>query len=178
MKMLPFFQSEPIGIRNGSEGCIGANRQLGNPSTVAEQVPACPGPSGDEIWSRDQEKMSERPEAACRPSRASSITSNGSCTSAGDSPEKGKKGIKGILTSALKKMKKTKPLSGKCSSILLAPPHRPQLSLEGLDKVKNCPLEKKGHPQIEVTCPRSLGKHGLRGTCPQVPVLWYPGHNP
>ncbi|XP_005243030.2 tumor necrosis factor alpha-induced protein 2 [Falco peregrinus] len=112
MKMLPFFQSGPIGIRNGSEGCVGANRQLENPATsVAEQIPARPEPSGDEIWSRDQEKMSERPEAACRPSRASSITSNGSCTSAGDSPEKGKKGIKGILTSALKKMKKTKPPS-------------------------------------------------------------------
>lgn len=111
MKMLPFFQSGPIGIRDGSEGCIGANRQLENPSTsVAE-------PSGDEIWSKDQEKMSERPEGACRPSRASSITSNGSCTSAGDSLEKGKKGIKGMLTSALKKMKKTKPPSGKHSSL-------------------------------------------------------------
>lgn len=126
MKMLPFFQSGPIGIRNGSEGCIGANRELENASTsVAEQVLVHPEPSGDEIWSRDQEKMSERPEAACRPSRASSITSNGSCTSAGDSPEKGKKGIKNILTSAFKKMKKTKPPSGKCSSVLLAPPHRP-----------------------------------------------------
>lgn len=126
MKMLPFFQSGPIGIRNGSEGCIGANRQLENPSTsVAEQAPACPEPSGEEIWSKDQEKMSERPEGACRPSRASSITSNGSCTSAGDSPEKGKKGIKGMLTSALKKIKKTKPPSGKCFSILLALPRRP-----------------------------------------------------
>ncbi|XP_064009052.1 tumor necrosis factor alpha-induced protein 2 [Pogoniulus pusillus] len=110
MKMLPFFQSGPIGIRNGSEGCIGSNRQLENPST---SVAACPEPSGDEIWSRDKEKMNERPEAACRPSRASSITSNESCVSAGDSPEKGKKGIKGILTSALKKMKKNKAPSVK-----------------------------------------------------------------
>ncbi|XP_030308430.1 tumor necrosis factor alpha-induced protein 2 [Calypte anna] len=114
MKMLPFFQNGPIGIRKGSEGCIDANRQLENPSaSVAEQVSACLEPSGDEIWSRYQQKMNERPEAACRPSRTSSITSNGSCTSAGDSPEKGKKGIKGILTSALKKMKKTKPPSVK-----------------------------------------------------------------
>lgn len=179
MKLLPFFQSGPIGIRNGSEGCIGANRQLENPSTsVAEQGPACPEPSGDEIWSRDQEKMSERPEAACRPSRASSITSNGSCTSSGDSPEKGKKGIKGIFTNALKKMKKIKPPSGKCSSILLAPPHRPWFPLEGLHKVKNCPLEKQGHRQTEVTWPRSLRKHGLRETRPQVLVLWYQGHTP
>ncbi|XP_010116754.1 PREDICTED: tumor necrosis factor alpha-induced protein 2-like, partial [Chlamydotis macqueenii] len=113
MKMLPFFQSGPIGIRNGSEGCIGANRQLENSlQSVAEQAPVCPEPSGDEIWSKDQ-KMHEKPEAAGRPSRASSITSNGSCTSSGDSPEKGKKGIKGIFTSALKKMKKSKPLSVK-----------------------------------------------------------------
>jgi len=165
MKMLPFFQSGPIGIRNGSEGCIGENRQLENPSTpVAEKVPACPEPSVDDIWSRDQEKMSERPETACRPSRASSITSNGSCTSAGDSPEKGKKGIKGIFTSALKKMKKVKPPSGKCSSNLVVPPQRPQLALEGLHKVENCPLEQQGYWQVEVTWPRSLGKHGLRGT--------------
>ncbi|XP_010006463.1 PREDICTED: tumor necrosis factor alpha-induced protein 2 [Chaetura pelagica] len=114
MKMLPFFQSGPIGTRNGSESCIGANRQLENPSTsVAGRVPTCPEPSVDEIWTRYQEKMSERPEAACRPSRASSITSNGSCTSAGDSPEKGKKGIKDILTNAFKKIKKTKPPSVK-----------------------------------------------------------------
>lgn len=126
MKMLPFFQSGPIGIRNGSEGCIGANRDLENLLTsVAEQVPACPEPSGDEIWSRDQKKMSEMPGAACRPSRASSITSSGSCSSTGDSPEKGKKGIKKTLMSALKKIVKTKPPSGKCSSILPAPLHWP-----------------------------------------------------
>ncbi|KAM6445318.1 tumor necrosis factor alpha-induced protein 2 [Rhynochetos jubatus] len=114
MKMLSFFQSGPIGMRGESEGCIGANRQLANPSSsVADQVSACPEPSGDEIWSRVQEKMSERPERACRPSRASSITSNGSCTSAGDSPEKGKKGIKEIFTNAFKKMIKTKPPSVK-----------------------------------------------------------------
>uniref|UniRef100_A0A8B9DSE0 TNF alpha induced protein 2 n=1 Tax=Anser cygnoides TaxID=8845 RepID=A0A8B9DSE0_ANSCY len=109
MKMLPFFQSGPIGIRNGSAGCIKVNGQLENPATsVAEQVPACPGPSGDEIWSRNQEKMSERPEAAGRTSRASSITSTGSCTSAGDGLEKGKKGIKGMFTTAFKKMIKTR----------------------------------------------------------------------
>lgn len=110
MKMLPFFQSGPIGIRNGTAGCSDVNGQLENPlASVAEHIPACP--SGDEIWSKDQEKMSERPEAACRTSRASSITSNGSCASAGESPEKGKKGIKGILTTALKKMRKAKPPS-------------------------------------------------------------------
>ncbi|XP_010130017.1 PREDICTED: tumor necrosis factor alpha-induced protein 2-like, partial [Buceros rhinoceros silvestris] len=116
MKMLPFSQSGPIGIRSGSEGCIGANRDLEDLLTsVAEQVPACPEPSGDEIWSRDQKKMSEneRPGASCRPSRASSITSNGSCSSTGDSPEKGKKGIKKTLMSALKKIVKTKPPSVK-----------------------------------------------------------------
>ncbi|XP_072194066.1 tumor necrosis factor alpha-induced protein 2 [Excalfactoria chinensis] len=110
MKMLPFFQSGPIGIRNGTAGCSDVNGRLENPlASVAEHVPACP--SGDEIWSKDQEKMSERPEAACRTSRASSITSNGSCASAGESPEKGKKGIKGILTTALKKMRKARPPS-------------------------------------------------------------------
>ncbi|XP_053924517.1 tumor necrosis factor alpha-induced protein 2 [Cuculus canorus] len=114
MKMLPFFQSGPTGIRNGSEGCIGVNRQLANPLTsVAEQVPACSEPSGDKFWSRDQEKMSKRPETACRASRASSITSNESYTSAGDSPEKAKKGIKEILTGAFKKIKKNKPPSVK-----------------------------------------------------------------
>lgn len=114
MKMLPFFQNGPIGICNGSEGCIDANRQLENPSTsVAKQIPACPEPSGDEIWSRDQEKMGERPEGAYRASRASSIASNGSCTSAGDSPEKGKKGIKEIFTNAFKKIKKIKTPSVK-----------------------------------------------------------------
>lgn len=30
--------------------------------------------------------------------------------------------------------------------------------------MENCPLEKQGHQQIEVTWPRSLGKHGLRET--------------
>lgn len=125
MKMLPFFQNGPIGMCNGSEGCIGANKQLENPSTsVAKQIPACPEPSGDEIWSRDQEKMSEKPEGAYRASHASSIASNGSCTSAGDSPEKGKKGIKEIFTNAFKKIKKIKTPSGKCSSIFLTPPHR------------------------------------------------------
>lgn len=115
MKMLPFFQSGPIGIRNGTAGCSDVNGQLENPlASVAEHIPACP--SGDEIWSKDQEKMSERPEAACRTSRASSITSNGSCASTGESPEKGKKGIKGILTTALKKMRKAKPPSSKCSA--------------------------------------------------------------
>ncbi|XP_030096516.1 tumor necrosis factor alpha-induced protein 2 [Serinus canaria] len=113
MKMLPFFQS-PFGIRSGSEGCIDANRPFENTSpSVAEQVPACPEPSADDIWSRDQEKMRERPEAACRASRASSITSNESCISAGDSPEKGNKGIKGMLKSAFKIVKKTKPPSVK-----------------------------------------------------------------
>lgn len=126
MKMLPFFQSGPFGIRSGSQGCIDANRPFENTSSsVAEQVPVCPEASADEIWSRDQEKMRERPEAACRASRASSITSNESCISAGDSPEKGNKGIKGMLKSAFKIVKKTKPPSGKCSSILLAPLHRP-----------------------------------------------------
>ncbi|XP_050192434.1 tumor necrosis factor alpha-induced protein 2 [Myiozetetes cayanensis] len=119
MKMLPFFQSGPIGIRRGSEGCIGPNGQFENPSaSVAEQVPACSEPSVDEIWSRNQEKMSERPEAACRASRASSITSNESCISAGDSPEKGR-GITGILRSAFKKIKKTKPPSVKQVMVLL-----------------------------------------------------------
>ncbi|XP_041332307.1 tumor necrosis factor alpha-induced protein 2 [Pyrgilauda ruficollis] len=114
MKMLPFFQSGPFGMRSGSEGCIDANRPFENTSpSVAEQVPACPEPSADEIWSRDQEKMRERPEAACRASRASSITSNESCISAGDSPEKGNKGIKGMLKSAFKIVKKTKPPSVK-----------------------------------------------------------------
>ncbi|XP_008941539.1 PREDICTED: tumor necrosis factor alpha-induced protein 2-like, partial [Merops nubicus] len=112
MKMLPFFQSGPTGIRRGSEGCIGAVSQFENPLTsVAEQVPACSEPSGEEIWSRDQEKMSEKPE--CRPSRASSITSNGSCISASDSPVKGKKGIKEMLEGALKKIKKVKTPSVK-----------------------------------------------------------------
>lgn len=116
LKMLPFSQSGPFGIRNGSAGCIKVNGQLENPATsVAEQVPACPGSSGDEIWSRNQEKMSERPEAAGRTSRASSITSTGSCTSAGDSLEKGKKGIKGMFTTAFKKMIKTRTPSSKCS---------------------------------------------------------------
>ncbi|KAM9557085.1 tumor necrosis factor alpha-induced protein 2 [Guaruba guarouba] len=114
MKMLPFFQNGPIGMCNGSEGCIGANKQLENPSTsVAKQIPACSESSGDEIWSRDQEKTSERPEGAYRTSRASSIVSNGSCSSAGDSPEKGKKGIKEIFTNAFKKMKKIKTPSVK-----------------------------------------------------------------
>ncbi|XP_064279340.1 tumor necrosis factor alpha-induced protein 2 [Passer domesticus] len=114
MKMLPFFQSGPFGMRSGSEGCIDANRPFENTSpSVAEQVPACPEPSADDIWSRDQEKMRERPEAACRASRASSITSNESCISAGDSPEKGNKGIKGMLKSAFKIVKKTKPPSVK-----------------------------------------------------------------
>ncbi|RLW10101.1 hypothetical protein DV515_00001935 [Chloebia gouldiae] len=114
MKMLPFFQSGPFGIRSGSQGCIDANRPFENTSpSAAEQVPACPEPSADEIWSRDQEKMRERPEAACRASRASSITSNESCISAGDSPEKGNKGIKGMLKSAFKIVKKTKPPSVK-----------------------------------------------------------------
>ncbi|XP_041258048.1 tumor necrosis factor alpha-induced protein 2 [Onychostruthus taczanowskii] len=114
MKMLPFFQSGPFGMRSGSEGCIDANRPFENTSpSVAEQVPACPEPSADEIWSRGQEKMRERPEAACRASRASSITSNESCISAGDSPEKGNKGIKGMLKSAFKIVKKTKPPSVK-----------------------------------------------------------------
>lgn len=114
--MLPFSQSGPFGIRNGSADCIKVNGQLENPATsVAEQVPACPGSSGDEIWSRNQEKMSERPEAAGRTSRASSITSTGSCTSAGDSLEKGKKGIKGMFTTAFKKMIKTRTPSSKCS---------------------------------------------------------------
>lgn len=123
MKMLPFFQSGPFGIRSGSEGCINANRPFENTSaSEAEQVPACPEPSADEIWSRE-EKMREMPGAACRASRASSITSNESCISAGDSPEKGNKGIKGMLKSAFKIVKKTKPPSGKCSSILLAPLH-------------------------------------------------------
>ncbi|OWK56118.1 Tumor necrosis factor alpha-induced protein 2 [Lonchura striata] len=114
MKMLPFFQSGPFGIRSGSQGCIDANRPFENTSpSVAEQVTVCPEPSADEIWSRDQEKMRERPEAACRASRASSITSNESCISAGDSPEKGSKGIKGMLKSAFKIVKKTKPPSVK-----------------------------------------------------------------
>ncbi|XP_030130908.4 tumor necrosis factor alpha-induced protein 2 [Taeniopygia guttata] len=114
MKMLPFFQSGPFGIRSGSQGCIDANRPFENTSSsVAEQVPVCPEASADEIWSRDQEKMRERPEAACRASRASSITSNESCISAGDSPEKGNKGIKGMLKSAFKIVKKTKPPSVK-----------------------------------------------------------------
>ncbi|XP_031968576.1 tumor necrosis factor alpha-induced protein 2 isoform X2 [Corvus kubaryi] len=114
LKMLPFLQSGPFGIRSGSEGCIDAKRPFENTSaSVAEQVPACPEPSADEIWSRDQEKMNERPEAACRASRASSITSNESFISAGDVPEKGNKGIKGMLKSAFKKVKKTKPPSVK-----------------------------------------------------------------
>uniref|UniRef100_A0A8B9S6W2 TNF alpha induced protein 2 n=1 Tax=Apteryx owenii TaxID=8824 RepID=A0A8B9S6W2_APTOW len=108
--MLPFLQSGPIGIRKESKDCIEENRQLGNPSTsVAEQVPVCPEPSED--WSKDQVKKSEKQEAACRHSRTSSITSNGSCASAGESPEKGKKGLIGILKSALKKKKDSKPLS-------------------------------------------------------------------
>ncbi|XP_013796237.1 tumor necrosis factor alpha-induced protein 2 isoform X1 [Apteryx mantelli] len=112
MKMLPFLQSGPIGIRKESKDCIEENRQLGNPSTsVAEQVPVCPEPSED--WSKDQVKKSEKQEAACRHSRTSSITSNGSCASAGESPEKGKKGLIGILKSALKKKKDSKPLSVK-----------------------------------------------------------------
>ncbi|XP_039924616.1 tumor necrosis factor alpha-induced protein 2-like [Hirundo rustica] len=114
MKMLPFFQSGPFGIRSGSEGCIDANRPFENSSaSVTEQVPASPEPSADEIWSRDQEKMREMPGVACRASRASSITSNESCISAGDSPEKGNKGIKGMLKSAFKIVKKTKPPSVK-----------------------------------------------------------------
>ncbi|XP_056350195.1 tumor necrosis factor alpha-induced protein 2 [Oenanthe melanoleuca] len=114
MKMLPFFQSGPFGIRSGSEGCIDANRPFENTSaSVAEEAPACPEPSADEIWSRDQEKMRERPGAACRASRASSTTSSESCISAGDSPEKGNKGIKGMLKSAFKIVKKTKPPSVK-----------------------------------------------------------------
>ncbi|XP_058719895.1 tumor necrosis factor alpha-induced protein 2 [Poecile atricapillus] len=114
MKMLPFFQSGPFGMRSGSEGCIDASRSFENTSaSVAEQVPACPEPSADEIWSRDQEKIREVLGAACRASRASSITSNESCISAGDSPEKGNKGIKGMLKSAFKIVKKTKPPSVK-----------------------------------------------------------------
>ncbi|XP_062351454.1 tumor necrosis factor alpha-induced protein 2 [Cinclus cinclus] len=114
MKMLPFLQSGPFGIRSGSEGCIDANRPFESTSaSVAEEAPACPEPSADEIWSRDQEKMRERPGAACRASRASSTTSNESCISAGDSPEKGNKGIKGMLKSAFKIGKKTKPPSVK-----------------------------------------------------------------
>lgn len=141
--MLPFLQSGPFGIRSGSEGCIDATRPFEDTSaSVAEQVPACPEPPADEIWSRDQEKMSERPGAACRASRASSITSNESCISAGESPEKGSKGIKGMLKSAFKKVKKTKPPSGKCSSIFLVPLHGPWLTLE-LYKVENCPLGKQ-----------------------------------
>lgn len=40
----------------------------------------------------------------------------------------------------------------------------------------NCPLEKQGQRQIKVTWPRTLRKHGLRGTWPQVLVLSYQGH--